>query len=62
MTIQGVYGKSMDSNGNTKESWKKEVTAVLKRWGIIDDKTVGRISLDVNCGVREGYWDKKKIE
>ena len=52
----------MNSKSNEKENWKKDITAVLKRWGIIDDKTVGKIALDVNGGVREGYWDKKKIE
>lgn len=52
----------MEEKPCKKESWKKEVSEILKKWGLIDNKTVGKIVLDVNGGIREGYWKDKKID
>ena len=46
-----------------KDTWKHEISEVLKRHGKVDEKTVGKMVLVINCGgIREAEWLNKKVD
>jgi len=46
-----------------KDIWKREVAEVLKKHGIVDSKTVGRIAFNMNGGnIVSAVWQDKRID
>ncbi len=53
----------MSDKTEKKEGWKHEIAEVLKRHGKVDEKTVGKMVLVINCGgIREVEWSGLKVE
>ena len=46
-----------------KDDWKREVAEVLKKYGKVDEKTVGKMQLVINCGgITTAEWLNRKVE